>query len=142
VLYDKPKNVFVAGFIGSPAMNIKTVKLGDAGAHLGGLQVPLSREAVAAAGEGADGKVTVGFRPEDVQLVGQGDGGLSMTVDLVEELGSDAYVYGRADLDGTEEQFVIRTEGRNTPNMGDTVYLKPQSTPHIFNASTGDRVEV
>jgi multiple sugar transport system ATP-binding protein len=123
-------------------MNIKTVKLGDAGAHLGGLQVPLSREAVAAAGEGADGKVTVGFRPEDVQLVGQGDGGLSMTVDLVEELGSDAYVYGRADLDGTEEQFVIRTEGRNTPNMGDTVYLKPQSTPHIFNASTGDRVEV
>ncbi|BCJ26545.1 sn-glycerol-3-phosphate ABC transporter ATP-binding protein UgpC [Actinocatenispora sera] len=141
VLYDKPKNVFVAGFIGSPAMNIKTVKLGDAGAHLGGLQVPLTREAVAAAGEGADGKVTVGFRPEDVQLVGQGDGGLSMTVDLVEELGSDAYVYGRADLDGTEEQFVIRTEGRNTPNMGDTVYLKPQSTPHIFNASTGERVE-
>ena len=95
-LYDKPANVFVAGFIGSPAMNIKTVKLGDNGANLGGLAVPLSREAVAAAGEGADGKVTVGFRPEDVQLVGQGDGGLSMTVDLVEELGSDAYVYGRA----------------------------------------------
>jgi multiple sugar transport system ATP-binding protein len=141
-LYDKPQNVFVAGFIGSPAMNIKTVKLGEAGAHLAGLQVPLTREQVTKAGEdGADGKVTVGFRPEDVKLVGESDGGLAMTVDLVEELGSDAFVYGRADLDGDEEQFVIRTEGRTTPSMGDTVYIKPQSAPHIFNAATGERVE-
>ncbi len=140
-LYDTPQNVFVAGFIGSPAMNIKTVTLGDAGAVLGGFSVPLTREQVTRAGDGADGKVTVGFRPEDVKLVGENEGGISMTVDLVEELGSDAFVYGRADLDGTEEQFVIRTEGRNTPSMGDTVFLKPQSTPHIFHAGNGERVE-
>src|SRR5438477_1706613 len=48
-LYDKPANVFVAGFIGSPAMNIKTVPLTDEGADFGALAVPLTREQVAAA---------------------------------------------------------------------------------------------
>src|SRR6516225_6336042 len=48
-LYDRPGNAFVAGFIGSPAMNIRTVKLTDSGADFGGVLVPLTREQVAAA---------------------------------------------------------------------------------------------
>jgi len=48
-LYDRPANAFVAGFIGSPAMNIRTVRLNDTGADFGGLLVPLDREQVVAA---------------------------------------------------------------------------------------------
>ena len=100
-LYDTPANVFVAGFIGSPAMNIKTVPLTEQGADFGELPMPLTREQVEAArAEGGDGKVTVGFRPEDCDLVGPTEGGMPVVVELVEDLGSDANVYGHAALDG------------------------------------------
>src|SRR5215468_6973559 len=82
-LYDKPANVFVAGFIGSPAMNIKMVSLVDGGAKIGDVTLPLDRDQVAAAQEDGNGKVTVGFRPEDSELVGAGDGGIKAVVDLV-----------------------------------------------------------
>src|SRR5213592_4264056 len=83
-LYDNPANVFVAGFIGSPAMNIKTVQLSEAGANFAGMVLPLSREQVAAAqAEGGNGTVTVGFRPEDTDLVGETEGGMPILVDLV-----------------------------------------------------------
>jgi multiple sugar transport system ATP-binding protein len=141
-LYDRPANVFVAGFIGSPAMNIKTVPLSDQGAHFADVVMPLTREQVEAAkaGEG-DGKVTIGFRPENSDIVGEGQGGMPVVVDLVEELGSDAFVYGHADLDGTQERFVVRTDGRQSPHMGETVYLKPRTSEHhVFHAVTGQRI--
>src|SRR3954462_3618012 len=94
-LYDTPGNVFVARFMGSPAMNIKTVPLTEAGGHFGSLAVPLSREQVAGAQNGG-GKVTIGFRPEAADVVTEGEGGFPIVVDLVEDLGSDANVYGRA----------------------------------------------
>src|SRR5438105_12432597 len=60
-LYDTPTNVFVAGFIGSPAMNIKTVPLTEVGANFAGMILPLSREQVAAArADGGNNLVTVG----------------------------------------------------------------------------------
>jgi multiple sugar transport system ATP-binding protein len=140
-LYDAPANVFVAGFIGSPAMNIKTVPLSDEGARFADFVVPLTREQVEAAREGGDGKVTVGFRPEASHLVSEGQGGMPIVVDLVEELGSDEYVYGHADLDGTQERFVIRTDGSDRTRIGDTVYIKPrQGEHHAFHAETGNRI--
>jgi multiple sugar transport system ATP-binding protein len=141
-LYDRPANVFVAGFIGSPAMNIKTVPLSDQGAQFTDVVMPLTREQVEAAKAGdGDGQVTVGFRPEDTSLVGEGEGGLPVVVDLVEELGSDAFVYGHADLDGTQERFVVRTDGRSSPRIGETVHLKPHTEHyHVFHAATGKRV--
>ena len=139
-LYDTPGNVFVAGFIGSPAMNIKTVALTEQGANFAELAVPLSREQVAGAQNGG-GKVTIGFRPEATDLVGAGDGGLPVIVDLVEDLGSDANVYGHAALSGESERFVVRTDRRNMPTMGDTVYIKPQANQvHVFNAVSGARI--
>ncbi|WP_018352384.1 ABC transporter ATP-binding protein [Longispora albida] len=137
-LYDSPANVFVAGFIGSPAMNIKTVTLGADGARFGSMLMPLTREQVTAAG---DGKVTVGFRPEDTDLVAPSEGGLPIVVDLVEELGSDAYVYGHADVNGEQERFTVRTDGRSAPSLGDTVYVKPRGAHHhVFHAETGVRI--
>ena len=140
VLYDKPANVFVAGFIGSPAMNIKTVPLDDEGAHFNGLTLPLTREQLSAAtADGGDGQVTVGFRPEDCDVVAEGEGGLRVTVELVEELGSDAYVYGSSD-EGAE-RIVVRTDGRSTPRMADTVYIRPRvGTHHLFHAKSGIRL--
>jgi len=141
-LYDKPQNVFVAGFIGSPAMNIKTVPLTDEGAVFANMVLPLTREQVEAArADGGNGKVTVGFRPEDCDLVSESEGGMPIEVELVEELGSDAYVYGHATLDSGSERFVVRTDGRNTPSMGETVYVKPRpGQHHAFNAVTGQRI--
>jgi multiple sugar transport system ATP-binding protein len=141
-LYDRPANVFVAGFIGSPAMNIKTVPLTDSGANFAGMVLPLERDQIQRArADGADSHVTVGFRPEDSDLVGQTEGGMPILVDLVEELGSDAYVYGHANIGGVDERFVVRTDGRRTPHMGDTVFVKPRvGHHHAFNAKTGVRI--
>jgi multiple sugar transport system ATP-binding protein len=139
-LYDEPGNVFVAGFIGSPAMNIKTVPLTESGADFGPLAVPLTREQMAAA-QNAGGKVTVGFRPEDSEIVDQSSSALPIEVDLVEDLGSDANIYGHAQLDGGAERFVVRSDRRHMPHMGETVYIRPQlHHVHLFNASTGERI--
>jgi multiple sugar transport system ATP-binding protein len=139
-LYDHPANVFVAGFIGSPAMNIKTVPLTEAGANFAGMILPLSREQVSAA-QADDGTVTVGFRPEDTDLVSETEGGMPILVDLVEELGSDAYVYGHVNMSGADERFVVRTDGRRTPRMGDTVFVKPRvGHHHAFHSNTGVRI--
>jgi len=142
-LYDHPDNVFVAGFIGSPAMNIKTVPLTESGARFVDMTLPLSREQVAAAREGGMDAVTVGFRPEHCDLVGESEGGMPITVDLVEELGSDEFVYGHAILEGSNERFVVRSTGggRRTPGIGDTVNVKPRpDRHHAFHAKTGRRI--
>ena len=139
-LYDTPGNVFVAGFIGSPAMNIKTVALIENGAKFGSLAVPLTREQIGAA-EGGSGKITVGFRPEATDLVAPTEGGLPIVVDLVEDLGSDANVYGHAAMDEGSERFVVRTDRRTMPTMGETVFIKPQANQvHLFNAGSGARI--
>jgi multiple sugar transport system ATP-binding protein len=139
-LYDNPENVFVAGFIGSPAMNLKTVALTESGAEFGSLAVPLNRDQMSSA-QGGDGKVTVGFRPEATDVVTPNEGGLPIVVDLVEDLGSDANVYGHAELEGGAERFVVRTDRRHMPHMGETVYIKPQANQvHLFNAVTGHRI--
>src|SRR2546430_506535 len=141
-LYDEPANVFVAGFIGSPAMNIKTVPLTEKGAHFADMVLPLERDQIERArAEGADSTVTVGFRPEATDLVSETEGGMPILVDLVEELGSDAYVYGHASISGADERFVVRTDGRNTPRMGDTVFVKPRTGHHhAFHAVSGVRI--
>jgi multiple sugar transport system ATP-binding protein len=143
-LYDRPANVFVAGFIGSPSMNIRTVRFADDGADFGGLLVPLTREQVAAARtDGGAGTVTVGFRPEHTELVGASEGGIPIVVELVEELGSDAYVHGRSEVSGAHvnDTLVVRTDGRAGPRMGETVYLRPRvGSQHVFHAVTGARL--
>ena len=60
---------------------------------------------------------------------------------VVEELGSDAYVYGHVNLSGADERFVVRTDGRRTPRMGDTVFVKPRvGHHHAFHAVSGTRI--
>jgi multiple sugar transport system ATP-binding protein len=138
-LYDRPGNAFVAGFIGSPAMNLKTVPVADGAARLGPLAVPLP--AAAAAAVGGLGQVTLGVRPEAFSVAGDGAAGMPLRVDLAEELGADAYVYGTADLDSGEEQMVVRVDGRRVPHLGDTLQLAVDpNAVHVFHPETGDRL--
>jgi multiple sugar transport system ATP-binding protein len=140
-LYDRPSNVFVAGFIGSPAMNLKTVTLVDGGAKLGGLVVPLRRDTVAAAAAAGLSQITLGIRPEAFSVATDGQPGLDLRVDIAEELGADAYVYGTATLDSGDEQFVVRVDGRHVPHMGETVRLTvAEGSEHAFHPETGERL--
>ncbi|MCA2244360.1 sn-glycerol-3-phosphate ABC transporter ATP-binding protein UgpC [Mycobacterium sp. WUMAC-067] len=128
-LYRNPDNVFVAGFIGSPAMNLFTLPIVDSTVSLGDWPITVPREIASAAGE-----VVVGVRPEHFGL---GDLGVEMEVDVVEELGADAYLYGRITGSGKviEAPIVARADGRNPPARGSRVRLHPQpGHVHFFGA--------
>lgn len=137
-LYETPNNVFVAGFIGSPAMNLFEVPLAEGGVQFGSKVVSTERSAVSKA-HGAT--VTVGIRPEDIVVAPEDGQGISVTVDLVEELGADGYLYGHADINGKRTDLVARVDGRRHPNAGDTVVLAPVAGHvHLFDIETGDRL--
>ncbi len=152
-MYDRPANLFVAGFIGSPAMNLVEVPITDGGVKFGNSVVPVSREALAGA-EG-DKTVTVGIRPEHFDIVEQNGAaaqslskessnapaGLAVTVNVVEELGADGYVYGTAEVGGTVKDLVVRVNGRQVPAKGTQLHVVPQpGETHVFSTSTGKRL--
>ena len=84
-LYENPCNAFVAGFIGSPAMNLFDAPVVDGVVDLDGMRVP--------APAGAGDRVTIGVRPEHLRLASAGEDGMRAVVDLVEELGADSYLH-------------------------------------------------
>jgi multiple sugar transport system ATP-binding protein len=141
-LYDSPENAFVAGFIGSPAMNLRTAKLVSGGAQFGDLVVPLKPEVMAAANEANLSEVTLGLRPEAFSASHDGNA-VTLTVDLVEELGADSYVHARLPGDDplTEQHLVVRFEERTTPRIGDVVKMAVRSEEeHVFHPETGLRL--
>jgi multiple sugar transport system ATP-binding protein len=131
-LYDCPANVFVAGFIGSPAMNLCTLAVVDGRAELGG------RELALPAGVNGAGEVVVGLRPESLELA---DDGLPGRVEVVEELGADAYAFCVAQLASGEVRLVARADARHPPASGDRVGLRPRlDEAHLFDAVSGARL--
>ncbi len=134
-LYRNPANVFVAEFIGSPAMNLFTLPVVDGSVSLGDWQIPVPREVAAA---GAD--VVVGIRPEHFDLGGVG---VEMQVDVVEELGADAYLYGRTSISGniSEQSVIARADGHSPPQRGSRVLLRPRSDHLHFFGSDGRRIQ-
>ncbi|KAD3514847.1 ABC transporter ATP-binding protein [Arthrobacter yangruifuii] len=136
-LYDHPRNVFVAGFIGSPAMNLLELPVVDGGVAFGGAVYPVESAVLGAA---AGNTVTLGVRPEDLETVPEGEG-LRVEVDVVEELGADAYVYGHSTIDGKDHDMVVRVDGRRPPLKGDTLHVRPQKGHvHLFDTSSGERL--
>ncbi|MEJ7635285.1 sn-glycerol-3-phosphate ABC transporter ATP-binding protein UgpC [Aeromicrobium sp.] len=134
-MYDRPANLFVAGFMGSPSMNLMELPVTDGGVRFGDLVVPVSRDTLA----DADATVTLGIRPENLEVA---ETGLRLEVDVVEELGADAYVYGRADVCGTEQTIVARVDWRNPPAKGEAVNLAPVDPAgvHVFATESGRRL--
>ncbi len=143
VLYDKPKNLFVAGFIGSPAMNLIGGKVVDGGVQVGDFVVPVPRETLQKAG--ADGTVNLGIRPEAFE-VAENDQGIAVDVSVVEELGADAYLYGQlhgiaADDQIGSPQIVARISSRRPPQRGAVVRLECEfDQVHVFNNDTQERI--
>ncbi|MBX9394844.1 sn-glycerol-3-phosphate ABC transporter ATP-binding protein UgpC [Streptomyces sp. TRM72054] len=138
-MYDRPANLFVAGFIGSPAMNLVEVPITDGGVKFGNSVVPVDRDALSAT---TDKTVTVGVRPEHFDVATDSDQGLAVTVNVVEELGADAYVYGTAKLGGDNtKDLVVRVSGRDVPEKGSTLHVVPRpGESHVFSTSTGERL--
>jgi multiple sugar transport system ATP-binding protein len=147
-LYDRPDNAFVAGFIGSPAMNLVQVPVSDSGAQLGGLTVQLKPDVAAAVRAAGLKEVILGVRPESFHVSESGQG-LKLKANLVEELGADAFVYGQlpgqetVDVgdDGGAKPFVVRFDGRIPPKIGQEIALEVRTEEtHAFNPETGERL--
>ena len=133
-LFTRPINEFVAGFIGSPAMNLFHATVGEAGATAGSLTVPLTAEQRGAV---TSDKITVGVRPGDMSV--GAEGGLMATVAVVEELGSEAFLYCTAV--GTDNEIVARVDGLSGAKIGDAISLVPSPDGiHLFDTATGARL--
>ncbi|MEY5145656.1 MAG: sn-glycerol-3-phosphate transporter ATP-binding protein UgpC, partial [Actinomycetota bacterium] len=137
-LYRNPANVFVAGFIGSPAMNLVSVPLSNAGAVVEGYHIPLAREVLSAAAAEGAAAVTVGIRPEDLKV---GHEGFELELTLVEMLGADAYLYGNVtDADGKAQQITVRVDAQLAPERGSKVMVAPRlDSVFAFSSLTGNR---
>jgi multiple sugar transport system ATP-binding protein len=136
-LYDRPANVFVAGFIGSPAMNLLPATAVTGGAMALGLTVPTAPMSAPL----VDSRIVLGIRSEDLYVDTDATVGdaLQLNVELGEELGSDAYIYGT--VEGTDTRLVARTPGRQAPQRGERVpvRVRPEHV-HVFDEHTGIRL--
>jgi len=138
-MYEKPANVFVAGFIGSPAMNLIEAPIVDGGVAFDGAVVPVDRDSLAKAVSRAEKTVTLGVRPESFDISTNGTG-IGVIVNVVEELGADAFAYGTAKVDGGDVDVIVRVDARNTPAKGETLHFLPKAgETHIFSAVSGER---
>jgi multiple sugar transport system ATP-binding protein len=136
-LYDRPVNLFVAGFIGSPAMNLIEAQAQDGKAQIGDYLVPVDP----AAASKMQGNITLGVRPEAWRVVGNSEAGLPVKVTVVEDLGADAYVYGTCGVEGTPNNVIIRVSGRDHVRKGETMYVTTDPhNVHVFDTETGERL--
>ncbi len=137
-LYDRPANAFVAGFIGSPAMNLLLVNVNGGKANLGDLQIDVPAS--------AGSQVIVGVRPEGFSPASNG---FHVNVEVVEELGADAFVYGSpadtnvkfANASDEGAQVIVRWDPKHPPKAGEriTVGVNPAAV-HLFDATSGVRI--
>ena len=152
-MYERPANEFVAGFIGSPAMNLGKFKVEGNVAKLGTAEVPLSQATLDAMVPEDEGKITIGFRPEGLEVVSEEtENTIPIEVEFVEELGSDAYIYGHlagadsghglgSGSEGKGEQLIVRVPPRTAPKPGGVIHTRiKEGQQHNFSASTGERL--
>jgi multiple sugar transport system ATP-binding protein len=145
-LYQQPVNVFVAAFIGSPGMNIGHFELDGEEAALGRARLRLSRATLDALREEGADRLVLGFRPEALEQVGADEpGAFPVQVSVIEELGSDAFLYGAlTDIPGSSvdgSHIIARVDPSRPPAKGDVVHLRVRpGMQHIFSESTGRRL--
>jgi multiple sugar transport system ATP-binding protein len=150
-MYDTPANVFVAGFIGSPAMNIGTFPITDGVAKVGSAGIAVPRDVIGTLAADDNNSITIGFRPEALDVVPQGTpDSIPVSVNIVEELGSDAFVYGSlvgeagaADVrsGAGDSQVIVRVDPRQVPAKGETIAVRIRTgEQHLFHAGSGERI--
>ncbi|MFY0660652.1 MAG: sn-glycerol-3-phosphate ABC transporter ATP-binding protein UgpC [Shimia sp.] len=131
-LFNNPANTFVAGFLGSPPMNMVKGVLTETGAHLAGVEIALGAQYHGQAGR----EVIVGIRPEHVSLkVSEGTSPLPISLDLVEPLGSEALLHAR--LGDAELVFKAETNGDIAHLSGVSEVHVPADLAKVFDAATG-----
>jgi multiple sugar transport system ATP-binding protein len=132
-LYDHPVNIFVAGFIGSPAMNFATTKSEGKDLIFGGAKLVLTGEQAKAADSRPDGaSVLIGFRPEHIEIANGQESSVRFpaTVDVVEYLGNDELIHAQAE--GSEIVALIPSSQK--VSVGDKVeFAVPMHKLHIFD---------
>jgi multiple sugar transport system ATP-binding protein len=143
-VYERPANIFVANFIGTPPMNFIHATLQDGGAVLqaASFQIPVPASLRTATAGKAGKKVIAGIRPEhvlDPALPSRGEtAGLDLTVDIVETLGDELVVHGRIG----EDVLVFKRDAHRAPELGSKVAVKLElSQMHLFDAETERRME-
>jgi len=137
-VYERPENLFVAGFIGSPPMNAVNARLtatGTAVELVGGMELPLGRCIGSVQGR----QVVVGMRPEHIAISERQQETFQMTVKMVEPLGAETVVYGEVDRKTT---VAIRLAGSLRFALGTRMNLeiKPENI-HLFDPVTGNRID-
>jgi sn-glycerol 3-phosphate transport system ATP-binding protein len=134
-VYERPASVFVAGFIGAPAMNLLRARVAGGRAMAGAAALPLPQ----AAGLGEGREIDWGVRPEHVELApGAADADAEVAVDLVEALGADTLVHARLADGGV---LTLRLPGTTRVREGDRLPLRlPTGALHAFDAASGKRI--
>ena len=143
-LYDHPDNLFVAGFIGSPQMNLMQAVAVEGEAKIGDYLVPVdpaSQRKMSDSQKKMSGKLTVGVRPEAWRVVSEGDGGLPISVTVVEDLGADSFIYGSCAVEGTPSTVIVRVSERGRIHKGDVIHVTtdPRNV-HVFDTDSGARL--
>ena len=134
-LYNRPDNLFVAGFIGSPRMNLLPATVAAGGRVRIGAATDVAVPEAAGLPEGA--AVTLGVRPEHLAIApgeaGTGDGvqdGLAATIELAERLGGETFLYAAAP---GLPQLAARVDGQSTCGRGDRVTVRVAGPTHLFD---------
>ena len=131
-LYHEPANVFVAGFIGSPAMNMLPVAV-DGSVKIAGAEVRIGRAL-------GGGPATIGFRPEAVTI--GDDGPIPARIRVIEDLGSEAFVHLVIDHEGEERRIVAKVDPPFAGEPGENVRLTLRGAVHLFDATEVRRTTV
>ena len=149
-VFRRPRNLFVAAFMGTPSMNLLRGTAAGGRIVAGGLDL---------AGDAPDGPVVVGFRPESLLPAAEGHGlpRLDMTVEVVEELGNETLVYGEvqgevaavevdpalpAPLPGSRARVAARLQGFSDVTHGQTLPLAVRlDRLHLFDGASGERLD-
>lgn len=135
-VYERPASRFVASFIGSPAMNLLEGKISTDGACFelnGGMQLPLERTYLQWVGHA----LTLGIRPEHLQLGSESSGGIPLEVDTLEMLGADNLVHGQ----WAGQKVIVRLGHEHRPQVGTTLWLHlPEAHQHFFDTQYGHRL--
>ncbi len=136
-LYSAPANLFVAGFIGSPAMNLIEVDRTGDELHFGSTAVPLPDDVRADLRASSSKRFVIGIRPEHLA---QDTNGTACGVTVVEELGSDAFIHASMPHEGGEVTVVVRLDGETEIVRGDQLSIGIDGPVHIFDAKSGVRL--
>jgi sn-glycerol 3-phosphate transport system ATP-binding protein len=138
-LYEKPATMFVAGFIGSPAMNFVQAHIDDSGRNVRiteGAELAIDHGGLTHA---ANRAVTLGIRPEHLELVPAGEGNTELTVTVVEQLGADTLVHGHFGADQTD--LTCRLGGTHNINVGEILSIRVGADHlHLFDPESGQRL--